>query len=113
MVTKTLLHITTSCINGVSPVESGKRATEKGYNKTTPNDLNGTWGIFRSGNKEIYSGIFFPNGHHMTWNYAPGNPKFPEFIKEGDPAVVQVVGIYEDDEVGCLIVNYNGEIHQP
>lgn len=110
---KTLLHVTTFCKKGVSPVLSGKRATEKGFKPVEALEANGTWGIFKSGNKPIYSGIFFADGTHMTWNYNPSNPSLPEGVKDGDSATINLVGVYEDDEVGCLVVSWNGFTHQP
>ena len=59
-----------------------------------------------------YSGVFLENGKHMTWNH--GLPKqYPNGIKPGDTAELEVIGEYEDDDVACLIVTWNGETNQP
>jgi len=109
----TLLHITVKA-EGVSPVESGKRATAKGYFPFFGTEiLEGEFKIFRSYGKAIYSGIFFEDGTHMTYNFNPKGPKLPEGVQEGDKAKVKVLGSYTDDEVACLVVEYNGLTHQP
>jgi hypothetical protein len=108
----TLLHITTHAT--ISPVESGKRATARGYFPYIGEMiLEGEFKIFRNGGKPLYSGIFFEDGTHMTYNFNPKGPKLPEGVQEGDKASVRVLGSYEDAEVGCLVVEYNGLTHQP
>jgi hypothetical protein len=109
----TLFHITTKCVSGVSPVQSGIRASEKGYRATPSYRKTGTFKIFRSGGKPIYSGIFFEDGTHMTYNFNPSNPKLPAGVSEGDQVELWVVGKYEDDEVACDIVVYKGRKFQP
>jgi len=57
--------------------------------------------------KLTYTAIFYDNGLHTTWHFDPiDKPKFPKGVKEGDPAIVKVVGEYEDNEVACLIVEW-------
>lgn len=105
---KTLLHITERA-DGVKPVESGIRATKKGFkkNKHFTMDITGVWKY-----KNNYTGLFFKNGTHMTWAYGKG-PLFPEGVNEFDSGTVTVVGHYSDKEVSCLIVEFNGIKTQP
>jgi len=64
--------------------------------------------------KPIYTGIFFENDLHMTWSFdIEEMPLFPEGIKEGDGAIVKIVGEYEDEEVACLIVHWQEQTHNP
>ena len=59
-----------------------------------------------------YTAIFFENGSHMTWNY--GFPlQYPEGITPGDPARVKAIGKYEDDQVACWVLEYEGMTTQP
>jgi len=59
-----------------------------------------------------YTGIFFNDGMHMTWNY--GLPrKYPSNIQSGELAEVTVIGKYEDDQVACWVVKYGRYTHQP
>lgn len=59
-----------------------------------------------------YTGIFFKDGSHMTWKY--GTPlQYPPGVKPGDKAKVTVRGHYEDSEVGCLVVSWEGHNEQP
>jgi hypothetical protein len=44
----TLLHMTTRVSNGVSPVQSGIRATKNGYNKVEPREVTAKAGYFRA-----------------------------------------------------------------
>lgn len=105
---KTLLHITTATRNGVKPVESGRRATAKGYKPIdVPHCTCGTWKF-----KNNYTGIFFNDGTHMTWVYGKGKT-FPAGVKEGDFGDLEVVGTYSDADVSCYIVTFNGITHQP
>ena len=98
---KTLLHITTRAI--CSPVESGKRATAKGYKPIKlPLYITGTWRY-----KCNYTGLFFSDGSHMTWCYGKGEV-FPDGVKYGDEGKVYVVGEYSDKEVSCFVVTFNG-----
>lgn len=66
-------------------------------------------------NKEaFYTGIFFDENLHMTWHFdIDGNAGFPEHVKEGDSAEVEVLGQYEDEEVACFIVRWKGLSHNP
>ena len=106
---KTLLHITTRA-DGVAPVESGKRATKFGYDKIyIPYSKRGIWKKF----KNVYTGIFFDDGTHMTWNFNPPNPDFPIGVKEKDSATVRIIGKYEDKDVACLVVEWKGNKYQP
>jgi len=60
-----------------------------------------------------YTGIFFKNGTHMTWNY--GLPlERPEGVESGDKIKVKVIGSYEDEQVACNIIelNINNTIHK-
>lgn len=109
----TLLHITTRAV-GAKPVESGKRATAKGFTKYdevhykyTDNQRHGVWKFTNN-----YTGLFFEDGTHMTWAYGKGLC-FPEGVKEGDKGTVDILGGYSDNEVACLVVSYKGQIHQP
>lgn len=106
---KTLLHITTRA-NGAKHVESGKRATAKGYKAYLPTETFcsvGTWKF-----KNNFTGLFFNDGTHMTWAYGKGRC-FPNGVKEGDFGEIEFVGSYSDKEVSCCIVTYNGLTHQP
>ena len=110
---KTLLHITTRVVPPTKPVESGKRATAKGYTKYnqthfkyTDNKMEGIWKYTNN-----YTGLFFEDGTHMTWAFGKGHC-FPDGVKEGDRGTVNVVGGYSDDEVSCIVVTYNGETTQ-
>jgi len=59
-----------------------------------------------------YTGIFLKDGTHMTFNY--GLPlEYPKDIKSGDKAILKVVGEYSDDQVSCLVVEWNGIKKQP
>lgn len=60
-----------------------------------------------------YTSIYFPDTRlHMTWNF--GTPlKYPLNVKPQENAKVIVVGKYNDKDVSCLIVTYNGITHQP
>lgn len=98
----TLLHITLSAT--VSPVQSGIRATKLGYTSVGPYTLEGVWGFHRSGDKALYSGIFFPEGTHMTWQFKPGKCVLPIGVAEGGACQVTVIGEYKDSEVHCLVV---------
>ena len=103
----TLLHITTRA-DGAKPVESGKRATAKGYKPFNETFCSvGTWKF-----KNNFTGLFFNDGTHMTWAYGKGLC-FPEGVKEGDFGDVEFVGKYSDSEVACFVVTYNGLTHQP
>lgn len=103
---KTLLHITTRA-NGASPVESGRRATAKGYIKEDIGFVTGVWAF-----KHNYTALFFKNGKHMTWVYGKGR-LFPEGVSEGDIGIAKVVGHYSDKEVACYVVTFNGITTQP
>lgn len=104
----TLLHITlpsTTC----KPVETGRRASQLGYvPEEHPYPLTGVWGFFRSGDKALYSGVFFLDGTHMTWQFKPGSCALPEGVSEGALQTVWVVGRYDDSEAHCLIVRLPG-----
>ena len=64
--------------------------------------------------KVTYTGIFYENELHTTWHFDPINqPTFPQGIKEGDYAIIKVVGEYEDSEVACLIVEWRGIKYNP
>lgn len=59
-----------------------------------------------------YSAIYFPDIKlHMTWNY--GDIVYPENVHKNDKAMVTVVGKYNDKDVSCLIVEFNGITRQP
>lgn len=59
-----------------------------------------------------YTGIFFKNGTHMTWHY--GFPlERPDGVSEGDTTKVKVIGEYEDDQVKCLVVEWENHKKQP
>jgi hypothetical protein len=103
---KTLLHITIRA-EGAKPVESGKRATAKGYKPCVPHCSIGTWKF-----KNNFTGLFFNDGTHMTWAYGKGLC-FPEGVKEGDYGTIEFVGKYSDSEVACFVVTFNGLTHQP
>jgi predicted GIY-YIG superfamily endonuclease len=64
---------------------------------------------------KIYSGIFFPDGSHVTWNFAPppANPELPNGVKEGDMVEVEVVGKYKDKNCTCDIVKIEDITHSP
>jgi len=56
--------------------------------------------------ENIYSGVFFDNGLHMTWDYAPGHCKLPEHVEEGYKQLVELYSILSLKEIGgfgCLI----------
>ncbi len=56
-----------------------------------------------------YTAIFFQNNLHVTWHFDAENiPTFPDGIREGMSAIVKVVGEYEDAEVACLVVEWEG-----
>ena len=58
-------------------------------------------------NRPTYTGIFFEDGTHMTWHFdIESLPKFPYGIQEGDMGTIKVIGRYEDEEVACLIVEW-------
>jgi len=60
--------------------------------------------------KPTYTAVFFQNNLHMTWHFdAENTPIFPHGVDEGMSAVVRVVGKYEDNEVACLVVEWEGE----
>jgi len=55
--------------------------------------------------ENIYSGVFFDNDLHMTWEYAL-DPILPEGVKEGDEQIVELYSILSLKEIGgygCLI----------
>lgn len=55
--------------------------------------------------KKNYTGIFFDDGTHMTWNY--GSPlKYPVGVKAGDKMTVEIYGKYQDADVGCWVVKF-------
>ena len=59
-----------------------------------------------------YTGIFFQDGTHMTWNY--GFPLiYPKDTKQGDKAKVKVIGKYEDNQVQCWVVEWDEYTKQP
>lgn len=104
---KTLLHITTRA-NGAKPVESGKRATSKGFTMNAVQYLKtGIWKF-----KNNYTGLFFMDGTHMTWAYGKGRI-FPENVTEGDTGTVTIIGHYSDAEVSCDVVIFNDSLYQP
>jgi hypothetical protein len=56
--------------------------------------------------KNIYSGVFFDNGLHMTWDYAPGHCKLPEGVEEGYKQLVELYSIISLQSIGgygCFI----------
>ena len=56
--------------------------------------------------ENIYSGVFFDNDLHMTWDYALDTCKLPEGVKEGDEQIVELYSILSLKEIGgygCLI----------
>ena len=56
--------------------------------------------------KNIYSGVFFDNGLHMTWDYAPGHCKLPEHVEEGYKQLVELYSIISLQSIGgygCFI----------
>lgn len=59
-----------------------------------------------------YTGIFFQDGKHMTWNFGSSNV-FPNGINRNDEATVTIIGKYSDKDVSCLIVEWNGITNQP
>ena len=63
-------------------------------------------------NMKIYSGIFFDNGLHMTWDYRPNECVLPKGVKEGEKATVDVYGAYLSSGSGVLAVNFDLLTHQ-
>jgi hypothetical protein len=105
----TLLHITIYTRDGVESKLSGIRATTNGYTPIRPYTIEGTVGY----SKDMrYSGIFFTNGTHMTYEYS-ANCSLPVGYRNGDSANVTVIGEYHDDDVSCLIVRLGDLTHQP
>jgi hypothetical protein len=48
----------------------------------------------------------------MTWNF--GFPLvYPKNVNVGDKVKVKVVGMYEDDQVACYVVELDGITNQP
>lgn len=59
-----------------------------------------------------YTGIFFKDGTHMTWNF--GFPlAYPKGIESGQLAKVKVIGKYEDDQVACWVIEWENHTKQP
>ena len=59
-----------------------------------------------------YTGIFFPDGKHATWQY--GYPlRYPEGVKAGDDATVTVIGKYKDEQVGCWVIRWEDKTNKP
>jgi hypothetical protein len=59
-----------------------------------------------------YTGIFFDDGTHMTWNF--GYPlTYPEGVTPGDLCTVSIYGRYEDEDVACFLVDFDGKLNQP
>jgi hypothetical protein len=108
-----LFHITQKA-NGVNPVQAGIRATRDGWEIVCPYTLEGIFEVFCTEDLHpLYTGVLFPDGSHMTYNFRPGNPNYPPGIKMGDPVSVNVVGKYVDTEVEALIVEFGERTHQP
>jgi hypothetical protein len=67
-----------------------------------------------------YTGLFFDKNTfpeinketHMTWNF--GTPLiYPDNVKKDTESYVTVIGYYEDEDVSCYIVEYEGIQKQP
>ena len=50
----------------------------------------------------IYSGIFFDNGLHMTYDFNPSSCVLPDGIEEGDEEFVTLYGNVHTQIVGCF-----------
>ena len=55
----------------------------------------------------IYSGVFFPNGLHMTWDYNPGECRLPKDIIDGSDTVVGIYGAILNAGSGVLAASVN------
>tara|TARA_R100000687_G_C6351856_1_gene119208 strand:- start:34 stop:432 length:399 start_codon:yes stop_codon:yes gene_type:complete len=51
---------------------------------------------------KIYSGIFFNNGLHMTWDYGPGDCGLPHDIIDGKESNVIITGGLFNRDIGFL-----------
>tara|TARA_Y100000296_G_scaffold63868_1_gene74501 strand:- start:125 stop:523 length:399 start_codon:yes stop_codon:yes gene_type:complete len=51
---------------------------------------------------KIYSGIFFSNGLHMTWDYNPGKCKLPHSKTGGEDGNVIITGGFFNHDIGYL-----------
>ena len=56
-----------------------------------------------TGNEGLYTGIFFQNGLHMTWDYNPGRCECPNDVKQYDEVTVDIIGGVFSDDIGFLI----------
>lgn len=60
----------------------------------------------------LFSGIFFDNNKHITWEYnPPNNCELPEGISEGDEQIVQLYSIVHERTIGVYgcFIEMNGE----
>ena len=59
----------------------------------------------------LFSGIFFDNTKHITWEYNPGHCVLPEGISEGDEQIVQLYSIIHEKAIGVYgcFIEINGE----
>lgn len=64
--------------------------------------------------QNIYSGIFFPNGLHMTWQFGE-KCSLPKDVKEGDEGCVKLHSFFCNESIGFLqcslpfVTDNNGE----
>ena len=63
---------------------------------------------------DIYTGVFFENGLHMTYHYdgKVHNPQFPEGIVEGSEQIVSLYAVAHEQQLGLYAcrVNIDGTI---
>ena len=53
-------------------------------------------------NTNIYSGVFFDSGLHMTWDFNPGSCVLPDGIEEGDEQIITLYANIHAQVVGCF-----------
>jgi len=53
-------------------------------------------------NTNIYSGVFFDNGLHMTWDFNPGSCVLPDGIEDGDEQIITLYANIHAQVVGCF-----------
>jgi len=59
----------------------------------------------------LFSGIFFENNKHITWEFNPGACELPDGVNEGDEQIVQLYAIIHERAMGLYgcFIELNGK----
>ena len=57
---------------------------------------------------KIYSGIFFKNGLHMTWDYDPGYCNLPHNVMDGEDGDIIITGGLFKHDIGFFTCEREG-----